>query len=167
MQSPMLIYTLRICVQSSMSPLDNLIRTSTPYLYQQFQRIKGNEFAKKNGARLAETDNIEYNTKRDKREITKAMKRKAVKKWKIRYNLADSKGSIHEVFDEAGVRKCFGEKNRKIFSIVNQLIAGQPRLKHHLARLQIVEDSRCEHCSEEETSEHLMFVCTHYSTGFK
>ena len=82
--------------------------------------------------------------------------------WNVWYNLADSKGSIHEVIDEAGVRKCFGEKDRNIFSIVNQLIAGQPRLKHHLARLQIVEDSRCEHCGEEETSEHFLFACTHY-----
>jgi len=96
--------------------------------------------------------------KRDKREIAKAMKRKAVLKWNIRYNLADSKGSIHEVFDEAGVRKCFGEKNRKLFSIVNQLIAGQPRLKHHFAMLQVVEENRCEHCSRDHRT---LNVCLH------
>jgi len=136
-----------------------------PHWVPGHKKIKGNELADKEakrGARLAETDNIEYNMKRDKREITKAMKKKAVKKWNVRYNLADSKGSIHEVIDEAGVRRCFGEKDRKSFSIVNQLIAGQPRLKHHLARLQIVEDSRCEHCGEEETSEHFLFACTQY-----
>ena len=41
------------------------------------QRIKGNELAEqeaKRGVRLAETDGIEHNIMRDKKEITKAMK---------------------------------------------------------------------------------------------
>ena len=154
-------------IRESLVVLPGKDNSVVPHWVPRHKRIRGSELADqeaKRGARLAETDNIEHNMKRDKREITKAIKKKAVKKWNVRYNLADSKGRIHEVFDEAGVRKCFEEKDRKIFNIVNQLIAGQPILKHHLERLQIVEDSRCEHCSEEETIEHFLFACTHYDT---
>ncbi|KAH3866249.1 hypothetical protein DPMN_029308 [Dreissena polymorpha] len=79
------------------------------------------------------------------------------------YEFRKKTTKIQECIPKQGCRACVGEKKRKIFNVVNQLLSGHTRLKAHWSKITNSEDVECAVCRKPETIKHFIFDCSKYS----
>ena len=87
------------------------------------------------------------------------MKNKTVEKWNKRFACAKNESFIHEVFAEVGKRRCWGERDRRTFSHLNQLISGHSKLNNHQSKINKEISNLCDMCNIPEDLHHYLFVC--------
>ena len=130
------------------------------------RNIKGNDLADseaKKGAEEIKEAPTDENVKKDHKEIVDAMKKKIAEKWNNRFTLSEDTENIDEFVTTVGKRKCIGEKDRKGFSVINQLITGHTRLNSHQAKIKARDIDICDSCKVPETTEHYLFDCDKFS----
>ena len=124
------------------------------------RNIKGNELADseaKKGAEEIKEAQTDEDVKKDHKEIVDAMKKKITEKWNNRFTLGEETEKVDEFVKQVGKRKCIGEKNRKGFSVLNQLITGHTTLNSHQAKIKTIDNGICEFCKVPETRGHFLF----------
>ncbi|XP_052778268.1 uncharacterized protein LOC128215593 [Mya arenaria] len=133
------------------------------------KNIEGNELAdkqaKEGAKKAAEFDEAEFNDeKKDASDVMQMMKRKAInEKWLAQYRYSERSFAIHNIFVTPGVRNCGGEKKRKSFSQINQLLGGHTWLKDHWSKQTPDQtDNCCSVCQVPETVDHFIFYCKKY-----
>ena len=98
----------------------------------------------------------------DKMEAVSEIKKQMKEKWQRKYVLSEKTETIQEVFTEVGKKNCFGEGDRRSFSVLNQLLSGHPRLNNHRAKIDKTASRMCDTCKVPEDIEHYQFHCDAY-----
>ncbi|XP_052783101.1 uncharacterized protein LOC128219333 [Mya arenaria] len=156
-------------IKTSVTSLEDNGNTLHVHWIPGHKNIEGNELAdehaKKGAKKAAEFDEAEFDDeKKDAGEVMQMMKRKAInEKWSAQYRNSERSSAIHDIFVTPGVRNCVGEKKRKCFSQINQLLSGHTRLKDHWAKQTPDQtDNCCSVCQVPETIDHFLFHCKKY-----
>ena len=126
--------------------------------------IRGNELADKQAKEAAAevNDKGDIPIVMDKKEAVSEIKKQMKEKWQRKYVLSEKTETIQEVFIEVGKRNCFGEGDRRSFSILNQLLSGHTRLNNHRAKIDKTASRMCDTCKVPEDTEHYLFCCDAY-----
>ena len=81
----------------------------------------------------------DYPIKLYKGEVVQEIKKNLKIKWKI-CDLSEKVEQTQEVFTEVGNRNCSGEKDRRTFSAVHQLLTGHSFLNSHNTLVNVYVD---------------------------
>ena len=76
--------------------------------------------------------------------------------------LTEKADKIQELFTEVGKRNCYGEGDRLIFSLVNQLLSGHTQLNSYRSKIDKAVSQMCTVCNVSEDTEHFLFHCDAY-----
>ena len=126
------------------------------------KEIEGNELADQQAKQAAiemSGSDVKVPPVWDKREAFQEMKNKTVEKWNNRFACAENESFIHEVFAEVGKRRCWGERDIRTFSHLNQLISGHSKLNNHQSKINKEISNLCDMCNIPEDLHHYLFVC--------
>ena len=63
---------------------------------------------------------------------------------------------------EVGKRICNGERDRRNFSALNQLLCGHSKLNGHMSKINTNVSELCFTCNVPETVEHYLYDCENY-----
>ena len=98
----------------------------------------------------------------DKKEAITELKHQMAEKWKLKFMLSEKMDRIQETFLEVGKRICKGERDRKSFSALNQLLCGHSTLNGHMSKINANVSELCSTCKVPETVEHYLYDCDNY-----
>ena len=78
-------------------------------------------------------------------------------KWQLKFMLSEKMDWIllQETFLEVGIRKCNGERDRRNFSALNQLLCGHSKLNGHMSKINTNVSELCSTCNVPETVEYM------------
>ena len=98
----------------------------------------------------------------DKKEAVAEIKGNLKNKWKRKFDLFDKAARVQEVFMGVAKWNFYGEEDRCIFSMLNQMLSGHTLLNQHRARIDDNVSEKCPVCLLLEDPDHFLFCCKAY-----